>query len=189
MNYMIKFILHGGYTSDSNPLNAKFFAEITKDIPNNSTVLLIYFSRKKEECERLFAQDKAALIKNSEGKRLNYTIALEENFIEQLKGASAIYMRGGETQQLFDTLKKYPNFSEEILGKTVAGSSAGAYVLSKWFYSNSADDIFEGLAILPVKVIAHYNGEEDIVRLLKEKHPQDMEIVILKDFESKVIRK
>ena len=188
MNYMTKFILHGGYTSDPNSLNAQFFSEITKDIPNDSMVLLVYFSRSKEEYERLFEQDKTALMKSCEEKKLNYVLASEDNFTEQLKGASAIYMRGGETQQLLDTLKKYPNFSEEILGKTVAGSSAGAYVLSKWFYSNSADDIFEGLAILPVKVIAHYNGKEEIIRRLKEKQPQNMEIIILKDFESKVIK-
>lgn len=184
---MTKFILHGGYTSDPSPLNTQFYTEITKDIPTGSTVLLVYFSRKKEDYERLFEQDKNRLIKNSNEKKLRYVLASEDDFIEQIKNASAIYMRGGKTLQLLETLKKYPEFAVAIQGKTVAGSSAGAYVLSKWFYSNGAKDVFEGLGILPIKISAHFKGEQDIIDKLKKMQPQDMDIVVLKDFESKVI--
>ncbi len=184
MEKTTKFILHGGYTSTPNELNRTFYEEISRSVPDGGEMLLVYFSRKEEETEELFEQDKNRILEKSGGKKLNIVLAKEENFVDQLRNAHAIYMRGGDTQRLLNVLRKFTEFSEAIKGKTVAGSSAGAYVLAKYYYSGSKRDIFEGLGILPIKIICHYNEDFSEVRELMERdYPSDLELVLLKDCE------
>jgi len=186
---MTKYILHGGATSALDVENKIFFNAIAKDFKSDSTILLIYFSRKKEDYEQSFEQDKMMFLDNSDNKKVNFIVASEENFIEELKKADAVYMRGGDTLQLLNTLKKYTEFTDLIqTKKVVAGSSAGAYVLVKFFFSNSKNDIYEGLGILPIKMICHYKEEKhkNIVEKLEETG-EDLEIVKLRDFESRIL--
>lgn len=68
-------------------------------------------------------------------------------------------MHGGETLRLLETLKKYSNLEKLIDGKIVSGESAGAYVLSTYFYSKTAGGVFRGLGLVPVKTICHYIGK------------------------------
>ena len=115
------------------------------------------------------------------------------NFIEQLKQADALYVRGGSTPRLLGTLKKYPALEENLNGKTVAGSSAGAYAIGR--YSSFHDDesggqIREGLGLLPLRVVCHYESADlppnpKALSSLRELS-QDLELVLLRDFEWKV---
>ncbi len=92
-------------------------------------------------------------------------------------------MHGGTTLKLLDALKKFPNLKELFKGKIIAGESAGAYVLSAFFFSKSAGGIFEGTGLVPVKIICHYIGEN------KEKLdecPKNLEILLLPDYKYRV---
>jgi hypothetical protein len=44
-----KYILHGGYTKEDNASNQAFFIEFFKDVPNNGTVLFVYFATRIDE--------------------------------------------------------------------------------------------------------------------------------------------
>jgi peptidase E len=187
---MTKFILHGGYTRDKNELNRSFFEEISKDIPDGGTILFVYFAGKDNEIGEKYEEDKENVVTGAHGKSLNVVLAKEEDFIEQVKQSSAIYIRGGDTAKLLSTLKKYPDFTEAIQGKTIAGSSAGAYVLSTFFFSNDRGRVFEGLGILPIRVLCHYqstkhqtqgSGLESL-----EQYPQNLELIVLRDYEWRV---
>ena len=182
--YMTKFILHGGNTSTLNSSNNDFFVEIIKDVPNKGRILIVYFSRKEEEYHDLFKQDEVNFLSNAENKELELVIAKKEQFINQLKEADAIYIRGGDTFKLLEVLK-HSDFIKNIGGKIVAGSSAGAYVLSRYFFSRNTNDIHKGLGFLPIKIICHYEGEQGIIDRLKE-FGDDLEIVSLRDYEFRV---
>lgn len=184
---MTKYILHGGNTSTPNKWNKEFYTEIGKDVPENSQVLLVYFSRREEEYNQLFAQDKQRIIDNAGGKKLTFVSANKKDFLDQVRKSQAIYMRGGETMQLINTLKQYPEFTELLEGKTIAGSSAGAYAMSKYFYSPSEGGVFEGLGILPVRINCHWDGGQKAIDELN-KYPKDLEMILLKDSELKVIK-
>lgn len=188
---MTKFILHGGFARDANAINDGFFAEIRKDLPQNATILVVLFARKDAEQEEIFQFLQGALQKGAAEKRLNFVLATEKDFIEQLRGADALFLHGGETNKLLAKLKNYPNFTEAIKGKTVVGSSAGAYVLSKYFHSASQGDIHEGLGILPIKTICHYESPKFEVRddaiVSMAGYPHDLDLVVLKDYEWKVV--
>jgi len=81
-------------------------------------------------------------------------------------------------------------------GKTIAGSSAGAYVIGK--YSAFHDDesggkIRKGLGLLPLRVVTHYESLDmppnpEAFELLKNTEPE-IELVLLRDFEWKVYMK
>ncbi len=184
---MTKFILHGGFTGADNELNRGFYREMTKGLPDGANVLL-YFARKDEEVPKLFAEDKARILEQAENKNFDIVRAEEGKFMGQASAAGAIYMRGGDTDKLIETLKSYPDFKNALEGKIVSGSSAGAYVLSTYYYSATKGGVHEGLGILPLRVICHYKSEilkghgEDAITLM-EKYPHDLELVVLKDYE------
>jgi hypothetical protein len=79
--------------------------------------------------------------------------------------------------------------------KTIAGSSAGAYVIGKFsaFHDDeSGGKVREGLGLLPLRVVAHYKSLDmppnpEALSLLKETSPE-MDMVLLRDFEWKIFR-
>ena len=183
---MTKFILHGGYTSVQNEHNDGFFKEIVRDISDGGQVLIVYFARNEDEYEKLFEQDTQQFEKAANGKKLKLALADMSSFIDQVKSSSAIYIRGGETQRLLEALRHYPNFASVIRGKTVAGSSAGAYVLATNYDTNSKKENRKGLAILPLNVMCHFHNNFEALDELKRRAPE-LETITLKNYEYKVV--
>lgn len=190
---MTKYILHGGYTSTDNELNRTFYEEIARDVPDKSTILLCYFATSGEDNSLRFKQDSDRIKAQSHGKNFTFLFANEKDFIEQLKQSNALYMRGGSTPKLLGILQKYDDLRENLEGKTIAGSSAGAYVIGK--YSAFHDDesggkVREGLGLLPLRVVTHYESRDmppnpEALAFLINTAPE-IEIVMLRDFEWKV---
>src|SRR5215216_1311881 len=79
--------------------------------------------------------------------------ANDENLVKSLRGAKLIYMLGGFTGYLGETLKgsaawqavreAYAN------GAVVAGSSAGEMVMCEFYYDPSQGQVVEGLDLVP----------------------------------------
>lgn len=186
---MTKYILHGGYTSAENEWNNTFYQELTKGVPEGGTILLVYFASEDENVQEKFKQDRERIIAGADTKRRHIELATEAVFLEQLQRADSVYLRGGVMTKLHNTLAKFPEFKELIKGKIVAGSSAGAYILSTYFFSNSRGKVFEGLGCLPVRTICHFQSDRHPMKgnPLKEieKCPHDLELVLLRDTEWK----
>ncbi|MEX0918144.1 MAG: Type 1 glutamine amidotransferase-like domain-containing protein [Candidatus Paceibacterota bacterium] len=187
-----KYILHGGYTRYDNELNRSFFQELTKDVPNGGTVLIVLFATEEEKMEEYFGNFREKFDEHAGGKNIHYVQATKKDFLKQIKSADAIYIQGGDTEKLKRTLNEYSEFAYLIQGKTVAGSSAGAYVLSTYYYTNSQNKVLEGLGILPVRTVCHYQSEihpapdgvDPILDL--NQFDKSLELVVLKDFEWRV---
>lgn len=188
---MTKYILHGGFTSEENASNNAFYKEFTRDVPDKGTILLIYFATREEKeipekskrhIERIQAQ--------SEGRSFNFVIATKEKFISQIEESDAICFYGGSTNKLMKVLRTYQNLEPFFEGKTIAGSSAGTYALARFGPSHDEEKIREGLGIVPVRVVCHYESlklppNEKAVSMLKNTAPE-LELVLLEDFEWKV---
>lgn len=185
-----KFILHGGFTSAKNDLNAGFYKEMSRYVSDGANILLIYFSRDDEDYDRVFEQDSSRIVEQAGGKKLAIMRASKDNFMEEVEKADVLYMRGGKTEKLLNVLKQHPDFGQAIVGKVVAGSSAGAYILAKYYHSVSRGGVHEGLGLLPVRVVCHYKSSRfekiDDPIVLMERYPSDLELVVLKDYEWKV---
>ena len=184
---MTKYILHGGYTSVDNEWNKSFYKELSKDLPEGGPFLLVYFASEDENVQKNFKQDRERIFASTSVKDLNIELAIKEDFSEKLKKASGVYLRGGDTSKLYATLTNFPEFKESLEGKTVAGSSAGAYVLSTYFFSNSRGKVFEGFGCVPVRTICHFESDRHPMTgnplEEMEKYPHNLELVLLKDTE------
>ena len=176
---MTKYILHGGNTSEPNIDNNSFFKEMTVGFRGKTTILLNYFSRKDDEVTQKFEQDKRRFLRLSKNKYLVFEIAQAETLARQLKKANVMYMRGGTTAWLTEKMSRTSNLKALFKGKVIAGSSAGAYALSKYYWGNDAKKIDKGLGVLNIKTYCHYSPKDKLIvsRLLKYK--EDLPLLIL----------
>ncbi len=180
---MTKFILHGGATSLPIKENELFFKEILRGLRSPIRLLIIYFSREETEWPKLLKQDRPKF-KLAAGKRKVEIILASKNlsgFDNQLKNADAIYMRGGDTLKLRRALSKVKNFKRLLKGKVVAGSSAGAYVLAKYFYSNNLKRFMKGFGILPIKVFGHYTNDQKNILEKFKKHKENLKTYAIEE--------
>ena len=189
---MTKFILHGGFPRKEDGLNRSFYKELAKDLPEGGTVLLVYFAVRYDNTDEVLEEQSNAILRQAEGKQLYFVRATKEDFVSQLKKADGIYFHGGSTNNLLSVLREFPEIKSLIIGKTVAGSSAGAYAIASFGASHSEDAMREGLGLAPLRVICHYESLElppapGAVALLKKTAPS-LELVTLADCEWRVFR-
>jgi len=157
---MTKFILHGGMTSIRNESNKKFHQEAVKDFPQNPKILLCLFSIEESRWEDEYKWIQKNFVDNLKRDDLEFQLADKENFMEQLKWADVVHFRGGSSLRLLKVLDGFPEFRNSLSGKTLSGSSAGAYYLVDSFYENDIEEIHQGLGIVPINLIAHYGSGE-----------------------------
>ena len=182
---MTTFILHGGYTSTPNENNKRYYLEIAKRIPKNGRILFVYFANEESKWESLLENDKENFKKF--GNKINFECEIasknKEELIKQIKSSDCIYLRGGENYELIDIIKNLGNFGKLINGKIVVGSSMGAYIISKYFYSQTKNKIMEGLSLAPLKTLVHYKeSDKEALEKLKD-FKEDLPVYVLKDTE------
>ena len=164
---MPRYILHGGATRIENDANKQFFAQMASDIPAGGTWLGIYFARPDLDGENTtFERDIPHFkIRVPERTDIKFILATEANWHQEILKADCVYLAGGNTQKLQQTLMTVPNARELfMLDKTYSGSSAGMYVLGR----DSLDSVdetgelvrLESLNILPYGMVAHYGAPE-----------------------------
>lgn len=186
---MSKYILHGGFTSEDNEQNTKFFTECFSDTPQNGNVLIVMFASENDGDEGYYNNLCDRLRKYS-NKQITFEKANRDEFISQVKKASTIFFQGGDTNRLISALKKYENLRELFLDKTIIGSSAGAYALGRFGTSHDEVHIDEGLGILPLRVVCHYQSDklppsDTSLEEINNTH-QELELVLLKDYQYEV---
>lgn len=187
---MTTYILHGGFEKLDCESNDAFYRRIVELVPDGGTILLVFFASVDEEHAKRFSEYEERFMSRMSGKHLTLVLATKENFMEQVKNADAVIMRGGSTDRLMSVLHTYPNLKEAFQGKLVTGSSAGAYALSAFNYDKSAKVVRTGLGMVPVKTICHYQSETaenpgvEAEPIMREAHPE-VPLLILKDAEWK----
>ncbi len=178
-----KFILNGGFNIQSGKENNEFYKEILLDAPESSKVLLVFFAKEDERIADATERVKSEFIKNSGAKKLTFETADKKNFLDQIQATDIIYLAGGKTAKLLETLKGIIGLVESIRGKIVAGESAGANALASYSYSPKAEAILQGLGVLPIKLIPHYKEE---YKGVLDSVGRELELVELAEYETKV---
>lgn len=189
---MTKYILHGGETKVENESNRKFFFECTNLLQTAVNVLCIYFAKSTGSIEEAFEFAKQKFMEAAApGKELTFVLADEnlEILRKQIQDADVVYIHGGDTDVLKDKLFGLSDFAQRIAGKTVAGSSAGAYILARYYYSNSKSGIYEGFGLLPVKVFAHWSEEKQGQRVELEQFGEKLPVYTIPETEFVIIEK
>lgn len=187
---MTKYILHGGYERRDNETNDTFYKELTRTVPEDGLVLLVYFASDSEDVEEAYEEQTQRMGKIA-GKDLRFELAREDIFLDQVMRADAVHFRGGNTAKLLETLRHYPDLTGLLKEKeVVSGSSAGAYALCKYGTAHSEQRMREGLGILPLRVVCHYESEdlppsqESYSELVKT--ASELKLILLKDCEWQV---
>jgi len=101
--------------------------------------------------------------------------AEDKNIAQSLREAKLIYMLGGFTHYLAQTLKDSLVWQAAVEahqnGAVIAGSSAGAMVMCEFYYDPSAGRVHDGLNLVPNSlVLPHHDtfGKNWAQRLLKK---------------------
>jgi len=99
----------------------------------------------------------------------------DKNIAQALRDAKLIYLLGGFTHYLGQTLKDSLAWQAAVEayqdGAVIAGSSAGAMVMCQFYYDPSADRVHAGLNLVPNSlVLPHHNtfGKNWAPNLLKK---------------------
>ena len=155
---MTKYILVGGYPHKAADMGKAFAEELVKDFQEPVKLLICYFARPRIQWEVNYTADKLFFDALASGKEIEYQLARVETFIEQVQWMDAMYIRGGDTETLLKHFAQCTGWEKELSGKTVAGSSAGAMALAKYWYSPEKLKTGDGLGFVPVKVNVHYRS-------------------------------
>lgn len=155
---MTKYVLNSGNTSQYPNKQKAFFAEILKGLGTRPKILIVLFSRPREYWEETFKKYESAT-KNavSDGIEAVFEMAMPDTFARQVENNDVVYVLGGDDYLLRFWFDKYdlPAIWE---GKVIAGSSAGSSILVRHFWTCDWRENMDGLGILPIKFIPHYNS-------------------------------
>ena len=159
---MTTYILHGGYYKRDTQDNKKFFKAITDRLSDQSRILFVAYAREKREWQIKRDEIADQIDGISPDKKLTIVLASEktDDFIEQIKTSEAIFLAGGKPEPLHNYLHKVPDLEKLWKDKLIVGSSAGVWVLSKYYCLWKSDDICEGLGILPIKSLVHWTEDQ-----------------------------
>lgn len=160
-------------------LKNKFYSTVSKDRIGNIKVLYITTASDGEDGDKSWMDVEYNTILDLGIKKENiieYKIGNKVN----LDDYDIIYMMGGNTFYLLDTIRKY-NFDKDIIsflekGKLYIGSSAGSVIMGKSIetslgYDENSVDMkdFTGLGFVDGLVIPHSGRKEDFINELKNK--------------------
>lgn len=119
-------------------------------------VLMCFFAMPREDWETKYIIYKKNLLGDFI-VRTDVEMAMPEKFKEQCKNAEVIYVSGGDDELLACRFSQFdlPDMWE---GKVIATSSAGSDYLAHSFWTCDWRMCMDGLGILPIKVIPHFNS-------------------------------
>lgn len=186
-----RILLHGGNADNGREKNARFFADILSGVDNNTVkVLCIYFARPEGRWEASYSADQSSFRAQAIvlGKDVDTVLATYDMYelLEQISESDVIFINGGFKGHLKDTLLAIgaKRFTQMVEGKTLVGISAGANMLSKYYYSMAIDGIREGIGMINAKLLTHSNHENTPERIKQLKaHREDLPIIAVAEEE------
>jgi peptidase E len=189
---MTKYILDGGYIQKAKDGGRAFVEELVKDIDLYRPIKILdcIFAWTEDSWGEKIKEDKELFSKFITNFEL--ILAYQDKFVDQVRNADVIFLRGGETDILLERLSKSGDWTKELEGKTVVGTSAGAMALVKYSHALEKNEFIAGLGIVPVKVIAHWKSDiyevdwDKAFQGLKD-YKEDLPIYTLAEGEFKVI--
>ncbi len=154
---MTKYILNSGGLKNNSDKAVLFFNEILKDLGDVPKILFCLFAQPREDWENKFEEYKKDFSEKANVEPI-VELAYPDKFIEQMKNNDAIILFGGDDHLIQYWLKQF-DLPKIWKDKAVAGSSAGSDVLVKHFWTCDWRQCMDGLGILPIKFIPHYESD------------------------------
>lgn len=191
-----RIILHGGNSDRDTDKNNKFYNAVIESIDSEVVrVLCVYFARPERRWEDSYYDDQISFrrIEREMSREIETKLAKSsdpEDFLRDIAEADVVFINGGIQGNLKETLLTIgeERFFEALQSKTLVGISAGANVLSKYYYSIATQGIREGTGFLDIKILTHYS-EHDAKQLeMLKTHGEDLQIVTIPEEEYVIVR-
>lgn len=155
---MTRYVLNSGGLKNNIPGAKKFIAELLKGFGANPKVLFCFFAEPREVWEEKFPIYQEGFTEwVPEGVKPKFELAFPDTFASQIANNDVIYIHGGDDHLLQYWLKQFdlPKIWE---GKVVGTNSASTDAVSEYFWPCDWRECKQGLGILPIKAIPHFNS-------------------------------
>lgn len=157
---MTKYILHGGDIRNSYDEGKAFFTDMVDGLSLKPKVLLCFFAQPKSIWQDKYMEWRVRIAASVPKFSIQFGLANQKDFKAQSEEYDALFVYGGDSTKLINEMKQLVNYREVLdKFKVVAGSSAGAIMLSKFAWDCDERKIVEGLSMVPAKVLVHYESE------------------------------
>jgi hypothetical protein len=165
---MTKYILAGGVDRAGKAYGQSLGKELAKT-HKKFKILSCFFVAPPEQWP-MMAKKWQPWFEKRVGNLAEYDYARADDFLDQVKAFDILYFHGGHTRTLLDTMGQFGDLKKLFKGKTVVGSSAGANMLAKNFWSSTLQKPFKGKATLDINIMVHYGAaeHEGIHRTMKD---------------------
>lgn len=156
---MTKYVLNSGGIKRHPNLKKQFHQELVKGLGNSPKFLLCNFAQPREYWEVKFQGYSDTITEDMpEGVKPSFELAMPGSFKEQCKQADVIYFHGGDDHLLQFWVKQF-DYKTLFKDKVVAGNSAGSDMLATHHWTCDWRACADGLGILPIKFIPHYQSD------------------------------
>lgn len=157
---MTRYILHGGGIRTSADEGKALFMDMVEGLGSEAKLLLCFFAQPKEVWQEKYAEWRFRIAVNVPKVSVTFGLATIEEFAGQSKDYDGLFLYGGNSRKLIESFKDLGDFETLIERfKVVAGSSAGAIMLSQTAWDTDERKIVEGLNFVPAKVLVHYKSK------------------------------
>lgn len=163
---MTKYILAGGEDMAYPAYASSLQRELASGSNKKLRVLSCFFSSESESWAERADSWRKWFSDNLNGLTRSYDYANEGDFLAKIEKSDLIFFHGGRTQTLIDKIAKYPELQKYLAGKIVIGSSAGANMLSRYYWSPSHQRPGQGRGFVNQNVMVHY-GARDVAGIVR----------------------
>lgn len=187
------FILHGGNTSTDSLDNANFYSYFTNQVEKGKVKILVCpWARERSTWEEKLEKHRSRIADNTD-KSFDLVVAEDpSDLLAKLDDCDVLYIDGGASESIRPIYETINELKDKVKGKVVIGSSMGAFVICSYFVlsfdEQDTDTVYEGLRLLPLNFLAHWNMEEEKdkkIALIKSKSA--LPILTLNEGESVII--
>lgn len=152
------YILAGGNDRASEDYGKRLAQEITK-YAAKPKILSCFFASPAETWQAK-ASDWKTWFSGCFGANFTYDYAQKDTFLDQIDLSDVIYLHGGITQLLLSALPYADELKAHFKGKIIVGSSAGANLLSKKYWSSTKAEPGNGLGLVDINTMVHYGSPD-----------------------------
>lgn len=156
---MTKYVLNSGGIKRQPKLKKQFHQELVKGLGSNPMFVLCNFAQGREYWEPKFQGYSDAIAEDMlNGVKPTFELAMPADFVEQCERADVIYFHGGDDHLLQYWMKHF-DIPAIFKDKVVATNSASSDMLTTHYWTCDWRACANGLGILPIKFIPHYQSD------------------------------
>ena len=154
----VTYFLNSGGLKNFPDKKRKFHRELVDKLGNNPKILICIFAQPREAWEEKFPGYSNSILEDlDDGVKPEFTLAMPDTFERDSRQADIIYCLGGDDQL---AMLRFGAFDLPQIwdGKRVATNSASSCMIASSFWTCDWRKCMDGLGILPLKFIPHYNS-------------------------------